>query len=501
MEIETSSPATQPPSFLSLPLELREKIYRNLLSIKHTKIKYVHDAWDSHYALAVASGHSAYLPPVIVPSSLWKTKYNFQTAILATNRQINEEAGPILGWKNQWVILTVPDPIFAIRMQQTGSCILIPTRRSALMDQLIRRACVFMALQLPRPGATTMIMDVDGVTDLVSALSSENWQPHTIAIRIVRENLIPRSSCGRLVEQLLGQFRWLRLRWSEQSLGGPYMYRPNIRIQTYESDQETSLNITSMARYRFDTLEMLQFLRNQFTPLGKVRGDIDWLAEEASMHDWCYHFMDGVRKYGLQLRNNNTISTVWKNTGSMAHTKLGIIKLHTGDRSWAHWHMNRANDIGDVPIYIKELQWYYSAAMVIINTRKLRPGDHFFEILLDLGWRLSLGDVPGWWTALCLWLRWEKIEGVGAASMLGHLVRRALPMTSGIDNRDTRMREFDMCMASQVQANSWAMSSLTPEKKTRLEQLTAKYELKWSYVQKICADLSIPVLNLHHVVS
>jgi hypothetical protein len=109
-----------------------------------------------------------------------------------------------------------------------------------------------------------------------------------------------------------------------------------------------------------------------------------------------FHFTHAVQKYSDELETNRKNRLIWKNTGSMAHTKFAIIKLNTGNLKWACWHIEHAKDLGDAPLYLRDVQWYYRAALIIMDTQKLEPG----EGLCDCCWTLD-----------GVWVKMTRLDG------------------------------------------------------------------------------------------
>lgn len=108
MDLQTLSPALPAPSasFLGLPLELRNEIYRDLLSTHRTRL-------DLGLGLA---------------------RYSLHTAILGSNRQIHDEAIKILQ-ENRFIHITTPWSLFKQDILVQGKFPVIAERRDKDMDK------------------------------------------------------------------------------------------------------------------------------------------------------------------------------------------------------------------------------------------------------------------------------------------------------------------------------------------------------------------------------
>ncbi|CAF9921662.1 MAG: hypothetical protein ALECFALPRED_001849 [Alectoria fallacina] len=102
MDLQTQSSAPPPPraNFLSLPFELRNEIYRHLLSTRRTRIDL----------------------------GLGRARYNLQTAILATNQRINAEASKVLQ-ENRFINITTPWTTFKQDVLVQGKFPIIAERK------------------------------------------------------------------------------------------------------------------------------------------------------------------------------------------------------------------------------------------------------------------------------------------------------------------------------------------------------------------------------------
>lgn len=105
MDLQTLSSALPPPraSFLGLPLELRNEIYRQLLSTRRTRIDL----------------------------GLGRARYSIQTAILGTNHQVHDEAAKVLR-ENRFINITTPWTSFKQDVLVQGKFPIIAEREDGL---------------------------------------------------------------------------------------------------------------------------------------------------------------------------------------------------------------------------------------------------------------------------------------------------------------------------------------------------------------------------------
>jgi hypothetical protein len=108
---DEAQPAEKPFPFLRLPSEIRNKIYDELLSAKKNVFKLPHPCWRCGPLTLEQDERSLWLRDEFdyAPINTMKAAYCFNVSILAVNKQINREASPFLGCRNNWVQLTISD--------------------------------------------------------------------------------------------------------------------------------------------------------------------------------------------------------------------------------------------------------------------------------------------------------------------------------------------------------------------------------------------------------
>ena len=122
--LQMSKKVKKPTGFLDLPGEIRNRVYRNLLSARYIAARVPNPEYLASRAESEPIDHPRESSSTAVGTlrckNIWKAQCGFGMAILRVNRQIHQEASPIFRNENQWVVLESNKPGFGEALRDNG---------------------------------------------------------------------------------------------------------------------------------------------------------------------------------------------------------------------------------------------------------------------------------------------------------------------------------------------------------------------------------------------
>ena len=148
--------------FLDLPAEIRNMVYENLLLVESVCTQTVNPAFDDEPYTSPpysAVGDHSTLQGV----SIWDVEYKLETAILAVNRQVHDEASIVLNEENVWASITVKDATFPAQLKKAGFKILAAGRANIIKNPALKVRLSFQPFRSTRDSSSKVNVTMSGM--------------------------------------------------------------------------------------------------------------------------------------------------------------------------------------------------------------------------------------------------------------------------------------------------------------------------------------------------
>lgn len=307
--------------FLDLTINVCDQIYKELLCAKNTVTKTIGEEW--HYQPTTDLGDTFDFKEAF-PEWVLTTKFNFNLAILRTNRQIYHEAIPFFGWKNNWVRVTSDGQFFAEQLLTLGCAMEVPTypfQTSGDTD------CWAMEISVTETNpeelmGMELVMTVDELDDLVLLICCSIAEPLNVIVRIRKPDIFPHSYAVNIEKDFRNKFKHIRI--------GPYARISFLVIGTDRMTIEKKDCLQTVD----DSVTLTKFTRKEIIPFNTDRRLIDWKAEEIEMIKWNLRFCEMCRST-LYPSASSDLGAVWKETLVFANLKMAIAYVAQDDLEMA----------------------------------------------------------------------------------------------------------------------------------------------------------------------
>ncbi|KAK2879411.1 hypothetical protein FQN49_000900 [Arthroderma sp. PD_2] len=428
---------------LTLPLHIREAIYREVLGVENTIKHYIHEDWDT--AEIIDDMTNSDTPTDWVWSMCPRTtRYNFDTSLLFVNRQVHAEAAHVLGRHNTWVLVRIGDRLLAQDMEEVGCAIPIPDSWTLAGINNGTGGSNRIAIDISVGGAANMyaaqqqifLMSVQGIWDLVAHLLSYCMTPWCIVIRFNYENIYPRSQARDLEGRVLKTFMPLRILRSTD---------PGVNLVVESGWPHLGGRALHIMKTPLHIHQVLKMLRNHLAPFNLDVDKVDWAHEELKMAEWSFIYTNAISRYGADA----AVGKIWRDTICMAHARLMVIKLGLGALEEAQFHARRA----DFMLEMHEARlWWYQAVVSNMNIWSETLSKPVTEEILDIIWCLSQNEDKQWFNLF--WLHGKDNEEFQRNVVLtvAHKIEAARCMTRNRPvNAERRAKAFGHLMMLQGQ--------------------------------------------------
>ncbi|KAJ9268977.1 hypothetical protein DTO212C5_4983 [Paecilomyces variotii] len=425
-------------TFFSLPLEIRQRIYSDLLSRHKNRERtpninweitrfgrecgcWEGGTWDCGRNLRRLLDGDYNRHVRLAPA--WTVRYRLSVQILRTCMRVYEEAREFLYERNQWI-----DVSFCSNALRQAICLLgirPVTRHTPVFRQPNKFASTVFKLHICPAHSrcrqsflsmrTVFLVGLDDLSDLVPCITNcvyNGIEPLSrLGMRFFPNNIWPRGAGRELTEKefqvrVLGVLSRIRMtphprlqgplpeidRWAEYTLD---YVEPNKLERRFAS---------KLTRY-MPVHEFLVYFTKRMTSYVTHRWDPRFESEEDNVRDLAFQWYNGFLRYNEQINSVSRYCRRARTISVQLQLRYQIVQLHRGTYCRHTNALRHLLDEGELKENQRIIQHFWTGAEWCLGELEWEPSSTEYQLILNIGWLFTWNHIPSWWDEL-----WEFVN-------------------------------------------------------------------------------------------
>ncbi|GAD99971.1 hypothetical protein PVAR5_8702 [Paecilomyces variotii No. 5] len=453
-EIDTSQMQS---IFFSLPLEIRQKIYSELLSRHKNKERTPNrnwaitqlsaecdccenGTWDCGRNLqGLINGNYSM---ILRFAPAWTIKYRLNVQILRTCYRIYEEAREFLYERNQWI-----DVSFCSNALRQAICLLgirPVTRHTPLFKQPNKFASTVFKLHICPFNSrcrqsfysmrTVFLVGPEDLSDLVPSISNYVYSGtelfSKLSMRFYPDNIWPRGARRKFImsefqRKVLGVLSRIRMtsrpvpRWP---LPEPdkWAVHPLGHIGKTKVEKSFAPRLTTFMPIH----EFLAYFLKRMNCYATHRWDPKFEAEEDNVRDLAFQWYNGLLRYRSQIESVSRYRRRAQTISVQLQLRYQIVQLHRGKYCYHTNTLELSLNEGELKGNQLIIQRFWTGAEWCLGDLDLEPSSKEYQLILNIGWLFTWNHIPSWWNEVWEYVNSEHFSRTRARRFLSKHVPR-----------------------------------------------------------------------------